>query len=141
MDPRGHEGGDIVMDSETYIYQDAETSNNRTGVSIHAGFPNPAADRDSNKMTLSLNQLLVQNPSSTFFFRLHGSGWKEQGVFDGDIAVIDRASQPNSEDLIIIWQDQGFTVSRFKNAPINITNFGVITSIIHEYRKGIIHDD
>jgi len=128
------------MDSETYVYQDAEVSNNRTGVSIHAGFPNPAAERDNNKMTLSLNQLLVQHPSSTFFFRLHGRGWEEQGVFDGDIAVIDRAARPHPEDLIIIWQDQGFTVSRFKDAPINITNFGVITSIIHQYRKGVIHD-
>ena len=128
------------MDSETYIYQDADIAEGRNGVSVHAGFPNPAADRDNPKMTLSLNQLLVQHPSSTFFFRLRGRGWEEQGVFDGDIAVIDRAISPRPEDLIIIWQEQGFTVTCFKQAPINITNFGVITSIIHEYRKGVIHE-
>ncbi|MEO6513396.1 MAG: S24 family peptidase [Candidatus Saccharimonadales bacterium] len=128
------------MDNETYVYQDAEVASDRTGVSVHAGFPNPAADRDNSKMTLSLNQLLVQHPSSTFFFRLHGRGWEEQGVFDGDIAVIDRAIRPRAEDLIVIWQEQGFTVTRFKQAPINITNFGVITSIIHEYRRGVVHE-
>jgi hypothetical protein len=128
------------MDSETYVYQDIDVANDRTGVSVHAGFPNPAADRDNSKMTLSLNQLLVQHPSSTFFFRLHGRGWEEQGVFDGDIAVIDRAIRPQPDDLIVIWQESGFTVTRFKQAPINITNFGVITSIIHEYRRGVIHE-
>jgi DNA polymerase V len=128
------------MDNETYVYQDAEVASDRTGVSVHAGFPNPAADRDNSKMTLSLNQLLVQHPSSTFFFRLHGRGWEEQGVFDGDIAVIDRAIQPRPDDLIVIWLEQGYTLTRFKQAPINITNFGVITSIIHEYRRGVIHE-
>ncbi len=129
------------MDSETYVYQDAEVAHDRTGVGIHAGFPNPAADRDNSKMGLSLNQLLVQNPSSTFFFRLHGRGWEEQGVFDGDIAVIDRGIRPRAEDLVIVWQEQGFTVTRFAHAPLDTTNFGVITSIIHEYRKRSIHED
>ena len=128
------------MDNETYVYQDADVASDRSGVSVHAGFPNPAADRDNSKMTLSLNQLLVQHPSSTFFFRLHGRGWEEQGVFDGDIAVIDRAISPRPDDLIVIWQESGFTVTRFKQAPINITNFGVITSIIHEYRRGVVHE-
>jgi hypothetical protein len=128
------------MDNETYVYQDVDVANDRTGVSVHAGFPNPAADRDNSKMTLSLNQLLVQHPSSTFFFRLHGRGWEEQGVFDGDIAVIDRAIRPQPDDLLVIWQESGFTVTRYKQAPINITNFGVITSIIHEYRRGVIHE-
>jgi hypothetical protein len=128
------------MDSETYVYQDSDVAADRTGVSVHAGFPNPAADRDNSKMALSLNQLLVRHPSSTFFFRLRGRGWEEQGVFDGDIAVIDRAIQPQPEDLVVIWHESGFIVTRFKQAPINITNFGVITSIIHEYRRGVIHE-
>ena len=128
------------MDSETYVYQDADVATDRSGVSIHAGFPNPAAERDTSTMALSLNQLLVRHPSSTFFFRLHGRGWEEQGVFDGDIAVIDRALTPRSEDLVVIWQESGFTVTRFRQAPLSITNFGVITSIIHEYRKGSTHE-
>ena len=128
------------MDSETYVYEDAQVPHSRSGVGIHAGFPNPAADRDISKMTLSLNQLLVQNPSSTFFFRLHGRGWEEQGVFDGDIAVIDRAVSPRPDDLVVIWQESGFTVTRYKQAPLHTTNFGVITSIIHEYRRGVIHE-
>jgi hypothetical protein len=128
------------MDSETYVYQDADTVHDRTGVGIHAGFPNPAAEREPGRMTLSLNQLLVKNPSSTFFFRLHGRGWEEQGVFDGDIAVIDRATRPRPDDLVVIWQESGFTVSRYNRAPIGITNFGVITSIIHEYRKESGHE-
>jgi hypothetical protein len=139
MDADRHEGRGIAMDSETYVYQDALAANDRIGVSVHAGFPNPAAERDGT-MTLSLNQLLIQHPSSTFFFRLHGRSWAEQGIFDGDIAVIDRALVPRPEDLIVSWQEQSFTVTRFKQAPLSTTNFGVITSIIHEYRKGVVYD-
>jgi hypothetical protein len=128
------------MDSETYVYEDAEVVHERSGVGIHAGFPNPAADRDNSKMTLSLNQLLVRNPSSTFFFRLKGRSWSEQGIFDGDIAVIDRAVTPKPDDLVVVWQESGFMVTRYKKAPLDTTNFGVITSIIHEYRKAVIHE-
>jgi phage repressor protein C with HTH and peptisase S24 domain len=128
------------MDSETYVYEDAEVAQDRTGVGVHAGFPNPAADRDNTKMTLSLNRLLVQNPSSTFFFRLKGRSWSEQGIFDGDIAVIDRAVTPRANDLVVIWQESGFMVTRYKKAPLGATNFGVITSIIHEYRKASLHE-
>ncbi len=123
------------MDNETYIYQDASPGDDRTGVSIHAGFPNPAAERGPGTMTLSLNQLLVRHPSSTFFFRLRGRSWHEEGIFDGDIAVIDRAAAPRPDDLVVIWQEQGFTLSRYKSAPLHTTNFGVITSIIHQYRQ------
>jgi hypothetical protein len=124
---------------ETYIYQDAASGgDDHTGVSIHSGFPNPAADHlgeNDRGTALSLNRLLIRNPSSTFFFRLRGRSWSEQGIFDGDIAVIDRAVRPQPTDLIVAWQEAGFTVSRYKDAPLNTSNFGVITSIIHQYER------
>jgi SOS-response transcriptional repressor LexA len=122
------------MDSETYIYQDGEPGDERHGVSIHAGFPNPAAERDPSRMTLSLNQLLVRHPSSTFFFRLRGKSWREEGIHDGDIAVIDRSLTPQANDLIAVWQGDEFSLYRYRQAPLGTTNFGVITSIIHSFR-------
>lgn len=123
-------------DNETYVYQDTDnssSSSDHSGVSVHSGFPNPAADNDNHGMAMSLNRLLIRNPSSTFFFRLRGRSWSEQGIFDGDIAVIDRAVRPKPTDLIVAWHETGFNVSRYKDAPLNTNNFGVITSIIHQY--------
>jgi len=102
-----------------------------TGVAVHAGFPNPAAER--NGSPLSLDKLLVRHPSSTYFFRIRGHNWQAQGVFDGDIAVIDRALAPHERDLVVGWQTDGeFALSLFsRTARQNI--WGTITAIIHPF--------
>ncbi|HEY4160738.1 MAG TPA: S24 family peptidase [Candidatus Saccharimonadales bacterium] len=102
-----------------------------TSVAMHAGFPNPAAERSGS--SLSLDKLLVRHPGSTYFFRIRGHSWNRWGVFDGDIAIIDRALAPREHDLIVWWQEAGdFSLSPFKRASRqNI--WGVVTAIIHPF--------
>jgi len=102
---------------------------------MHTGFPNPAAER-SGTPPLSLDKLLVRHPSSTYFFRIRGHGWYRLGVFDGDIAVIDRAITPREGDLAIWWQETGeFALSPFERATRqNI--WGAITAVIHPFGTG-----
>ena len=102
-----------------------------SGVSIHAGFPNPAAER-SNK-SLSLDQLLLHHPSSNFLFRVRGHEWEDRGIFDGDIAIIDRALTPQASDLIITWYGQEFTLLSFSQLKKDTEAWGTITAIIHQY--------
>ena len=103
-----------------------------TGVSVHSGFPNPAANSRNRQggLALDLNQLLIQHPSSTFLFRIRGHTWADQGVFDGDIAIIDRAIAAQSHDLVIAWEEDNFTVQRRKNLTSE-TMWGVVTAVIH----------
>jgi SOS-response transcriptional repressor LexA len=105
------------------------------GVSVHMGFPNPAVDKSL--LSLDLHQLLIRRPASTFMFRITGSDWAEVGIFDGDIAIIDRALDPRKSDLIIWWNDQTgeFAVSFFKQLPENAAIWGVVTRTIHRFRK------
>lgn len=100
-----------------------------TTVNLHAGFPNPAADRRG--APLSLDRLLIKHPSSTYFFRLQGHQWEGSGIFDGDIAVIDKALTPTEQDLVVWWQDNGeFYLTRWQRAKQqNI--WGVVSSVIH----------
>lgn len=100
-----------------------------TEVSVHAGFPNPAAERTG--VPLSLDRLLVRSPSSTYFFRIRGHSWHRYGVFDGDLAIIDRALTPRERELVVWWQESGeFALSPFQRAARqNI--WGTITAIIH----------
>ena len=72
------------------------------GVSVHAGFPNPAADRRLSG--LDLNQLLIRHPTSTFLFRIRGEQGITQGIFDGDLAVVDRLAAARAHDLVL-WHD------------------------------------
>lgn len=104
------------------------------GISIHTGFPNPAIDRQNqgSKLTLDINQLLIKNSSSTYLFRIAGHSWADQGIFDGDIAVVDRALTPQPSDLVIDWQDS-FIIERQNRREAQQQAWGVITAIIHQY--------
>lgn len=121
------------MEPLTEPYDTNLEANTETGtsVAIHAGFPNPAAERTGSP--LSLDKLLVRHPSSTYFFRIRGHSWHDQGVFDGDIAIIDRALSPHERQLVVWWQPSGeFALSRFDHATHQHI-WGTITAIIHPF--------
>lgn len=107
------------------------------GVSIRAGFPTPSVDRreQDGRLILDINKLLISNPSSTYLFRIAGHQWADQGIFDGDVAVIDRALMPKSTDLVIDWQN-GFCVERYSQRTDTVPVWGVVTAIIHQYERG-----
>ena len=106
------------------------------GVSIHTGFPNPAIDRQNrgSRLTLDINQLLVKNSSSTYLFRIAGHTWVDSGIFDGDIAIVDRALTPQPSDLVIDWRDS-FVIERQSHREIQEQPWGIITAIIHQYGR------
>lgn len=107
-----------------------------TGVSVHTGFPNPATD--SSLRSLDLNKLLIQHSASTYLFRVRGSEWENAGVFDGDIAIIDRGLDPRKTDIVIWWSEtsNGFSISPYKKVPAEATLWGTITATIHQFREG-----
>lgn len=105
------------------------------GVSVHAGFPNPAADRSLDN--LDLHQLLVPRPASTFLFRIAGNDWSELGIFDGDVAVIDRALTAKNGDIVAWWNEPAgeFALSHAKYMPAEASQWGVVTAVIHQLRS------
>lgn len=117
----------------------SETLAGRDGVSVHAGFPNPAADRRDTP--LSLDRLLITHPSSTYIFRIRGHHWQRYGIFDGDIALIDRSLSPLDRDLVVWWQESGeFCLSRLSQIEQQ-TIWGVISAIVHPVRKVQLYDE
>jgi SOS-response transcriptional repressor LexA len=107
------------------------------GVSIHAGLPTttPISHRAGVQLSLDLNQHLIKHPSSSFLFQVSGQAGISDGVFDGDIAVIDRALTAQPTDLVIIWQSSGFSLSRQGQLSLDDEPLGVVTAIIHQYRR------
>ena len=105
------------------------------GVSVHAGFPNPAADKSLH--TLDFNQLLVQHGASTFMFRVQGNEWQDAGVFDNDIAIVDRALDPRASDVVVWWDESRgeFAISGYRRMPAHGACWGVVTATIHQFRK------
>lgn len=114
-------------------------ADNGTSVAVHAGFPNAAADRQGTP--LSLDKLLIKHPVSTYFFRIRGHHWADQGVFDGDIAIIDRALTPREQDLVVWWDEAGefYLTSWVRVARQNI--WGVVTATIHPSHPLDLHNE
>ncbi|MBX6334857.1 hypothetical protein IRY61_06000 [Candidatus Saccharibacteria bacterium] len=104
------------------------------GVSVHTGFPNPAVDQ--RLQTLDLNKLLIQHAASTYMFRIRGNEWEGAGVFDGDIAIVDRALDPHKTDVVIWWDEATgeFAISKFAGMPKTAALWGVVTATIHQFR-------
>lgn len=105
------------------------------GVSVHTGFPNPATD--TSLRSLDFNQLLIQHSVSTYMFRVEGSNWEPSGVFDGDIAIVDRALDAKKTDIVLWWQEgsDAFAISTYTTVPAEATVWGVVTATIHQFRK------
>jgi len=114
-------------DLQTMAYSD--------GVSTHRGFPNPALEHrgQHHALSLDLNQLLIRHVSSTFLFRVSGHHWADQGIYDGDIAIIDRAAQAKPTDLLITWRPGGSTICKQHQLTDEDKPWGVVTAIIHQY--------
>lgn len=106
------------------------------GVSVHTGFPNAALD--SAARVLDLNRLLIQHPAATYYMQIAGCSWQANGIFDGDIAIVDRVLTPHPNDLVVWWQGESFVISAFHLVPRQQEVWGVIAAIVHRYR-GVTH--
>ena len=111
-----------------------DATRTEAGVSIHGGFPNPATDKQLR--ALDLNQLLIRRSTSTFLFRIRGDQGKARGIFDGDIAIVDRAEAPRPSDLVLWHNGRHFALSLPRNMTTGVAVWGVITAIVRQYRNG-----
>lgn len=103
------------------------------GVSVHDGFPNPAAD--TSFQPIDLNSLLISHSAATFLMRLSGNEWEKLGLFDGDILIVDRSFKPRGNDLVIWWESEGFKINPKHKVPVDTPVWGVVTSAIHQFGK------
>lgn len=79
---------------------------------IKAGFPSPAADFESTR--ISLDAFLIKNKEATFYAKASGNSMIGAGIDDGDILVIDRSLEPRNNKIAICFIDGEFTVKRIK---------------------------
>ena len=133
--------------------EDDEEGLRRLSRKIETGFPSPAGDHL--EKALSLEDLIVRRPTSTFYVRAEGEAMKKSGIHPGDILVIDRSLNARNGSVVIVTLDEEVLIRRFMKkgsriflvsdnprlAPIPIreeTNWmiwGVATHLIHRFRS------
>lgn len=79
-------------------------------VKISAGFPSPAADYEEAR--LDINEYLVRNPVSTFFFAVEGDSMQGAEIFDGDILVVNKSVRPQHGYIVVAFVDGERLVKR-----------------------------
>ena len=79
-------------------------------VRVQAGFPSPGDDYI--ERNLDLNELLIKNPSATFFVKVEGDSMKDAGISSGDTLIVDRAVEAKDKSIVIASINGELTVKR-----------------------------
>lgn len=77
---------------------------------IQAGFPSPGEDLEGSP--LDTNELLVRNPSATFFMRVSGQSMRDAGIYEGDIVVIDKSLTAKDGDTVVAILNGNYTLKK-----------------------------
>lgn len=80
-----------------------------------AGFPAPGDDFV--EKPLDLNDLLISNPTATFFVRVAGDSMEGARIFDGDILVVDRSVIAADGSIVVAALFGELVVKRLKKYP------------------------
>lgn len=83
-----------------------------------AGFPSPGDDLV--EQPLDLNDLMIDNPTSTFFVRVQGDSMEGARIFDGDVLVIDRAVQAREGMIVVAAINGELVVKRLQKTRTGI---------------------
>lgn len=121
------------------------------GGAVVAGFPSPAEQYV--ERSLDLNELLVANPSATYYVRAEGDSMEGAGIRSGDLLVVDRSLEATNGSIVIACVDGEFTVKTLRKGrgriwleadnpayksirfggEMELVLFGVVTAVIHRF--------
>ena len=88
---------------------------------VAAGFPSPADDFMEEE--IDQQRLLIVNRPATFLVRVAGDSMITKGLFDGDLAVVDRSLEPQNGDIVMVDVDgeRSFKVWQRRARRISLT--------------------
>ncbi|PIU06977.1 MAG: peptidase S24 [Methylobacterium sp. CG08_land_8_20_14_0_20_71_15] len=82
------------------------------GQALCAGFPSPADDFLEG--ALELPRWLVPNPPATFLWQVRGDSMRGAGIFDRDLACVDRSLSPVHGSIVVANVDGQMSIKRFR---------------------------
>ena len=80
-----------------------------------AGFPAPGDDLV--EKPLDLNDLLISNPTATFFVKVAGDSMEGAGIFSGDVLVVDRSVTATDGKIVVAAVYGEMVVKRLRKYP------------------------
>ncbi|NOS67549.1 MAG: repressor LexA [Candidatus Peribacteraceae bacterium] len=77
---------------------------------IAAGFAAPVEEQAEE--TITIENYLVRDKSSTFLLRVKGESMIDAGIHEGDLVVVERGKEPRVGDIVVGILDGEFTLKR-----------------------------
>lgn len=81
---------------------------------VAAGFPSPADDHIEKR--LDLNEYLIKQADATFFVTIKGDSMIDAGIFEDDVAVVDRGRLASLGDTVLAVIDGEFTIKKLSQS-------------------------
>lgn len=119
--------------------------------SVQAGMPVTVTATQGDYYVI--DEMLIDNPSTTTLIPVRGDSMIEAGIHDGDVAVVEKRLTANIGDIVVAIVDNEFTLKtldkergQFILRPANsaypvirphgsLEIFGVLVGLIRKYRK------
>ena len=74
----------------------------------------PMLGEEATFVRLDLSRALIKNPAHTFFIQLTEDTMTEEGVYLGDLLIVDRVVEARNNALVIAYLDGLFTLRRIR---------------------------
>lgn len=81
--------------------------------SVRAGLPSRV--EDTHYDTLTIDEYLVERPSSTVLVTVKGDSMIDAGIMPGDTVVVEKRNRANAGDMVIAIVDNEFTLKTLGN--------------------------
>lgn len=79
---------------------------------VHAGLPSPIDDAPADALTI--DDYLIEHPSRTVLVRVKGDSMTDAGIYDGDLAVVEKRADAQRGDIVVAIVDNQFTLKRLE---------------------------
>lgn len=104
--------------------------------------------------TIQIDELLVQNPDTTYFLQVSGDSMSEAGIMDGDLVIVDAAREVKNRDIVVAEVDGEWTVKELIQRDGSLTLLpanaryqpihpkqelriaGVVTGVVRKLKNG-----
>ena len=77
---------------------------------VRAGLPEAIDDSEADALTI--DDYLIERPSSTVLIRVKGDSMMDAGIFDGDLVVVEKRPSAHKGDIVVAIVDNQFTLKR-----------------------------
>ena len=80
---------------------------------VRAGLPEAVDDGEADAVTI--DDYLIERPSSTVLVRVKGDSMQDAGILDGDLVVVEKRAAAKRGDIVVAIVDNQFTLKRLES--------------------------